>query len=149
MQLRSVLLAGVLGLAVSGCGGEEDDPNAEFKTCDEGLCATLTVPADYAGTARALGVAFYQSYPPTTAPKFFFQRMMPEIGVDKPYRLKLTADELKSTTGDYYVVFVLYDVAGGTTFPHAGKDHRVDVTTPVTFGGSAVDLGERALALVQ
>jgi len=131
------------GLIVIGCApetmSESDMANAD---CDgeHTLCVDLMVPDSYTGEAGRLVTAMYDSSDTNRPPQGIMPEILePSIVPGEMYRLTHTDVD---SSGEYYLMFVLYDVDGGQWIPEAGIDYIAVTPQSVVFDGAPVHLGE-------
>ncbi len=108
--------------AATGCGPGSVEEYDAFECIDPGtLCVTLEVPANYTGTPRKLSTGFYTTsdtarIPNETLPTIDY----PTIIAGEDYDLSF--DEV-DFTGNFYLMFILFDEDGGTFIPKADIDY--------------------------
>ena len=112
------------GLIVTGCGPEAiNEADMADATCTESntLCAELLVPDGYSGEPSRLVTAMYDSSDTNRPPQGVMPEIMtPTVVPGEPYKIAHTDVDVD---GEYYLMFVLYDVGGGEWIPEAGVDY--------------------------
>lgn len=113
--------------------------------CEEShtLCVELLVPDTYEGEPSRLVTAMYDSNDTERPP----QGVMPEIESPSvvPGESYLLSHAQIDAAGEYFLMFVLYDVNGGKWIPKAGVDYTATTPQSVIFDGAPIDLGELVL----
>lgn len=148
---RYPMTAASIVMCISGCAPEaitEAEAIAEA-SCTEAnsLCVELRVPADYAGQASRLATAFYDTADVNRLPDALVPEVLsPTVVAGEAYSLSHTELEV---SGEYYVMFVLYDVDGGIWSPMEGVDLTAVTEQAAKFDGTPVNFGELSLALAE
>ena len=133
------------GFAFSiGCAPEpmtEAEAIAEANCTESNtLCVELMVPESYDGQPSRLATAFYDSSDVNRPPNEVMPEVLsPTIVAGEAYALSHTQMEV---VGEFYLMFVLYDIDGGTWSPEAGLDYTAMTEQPIVFDGTPVNLGE-------
>lgn len=147
---RVQYLLALAGLMFSGCGPEaitEADMDEASCIDSDTLCVELLVPDGYAGNPSRLVTAMYDSGDTNRPPQGVMPEIMsPSVLPGESYRI---AHSQVEASGEYYLMFVLYDVGGGQWIPEAGVDYVSITSQPVLFDGEPIDLGVMELSFAQ
>ena len=136
-----VVLSAVLCVACAPEPMTEAEAMAEANCTESNtLCVNLLVPDSYAGEASRLATAFYDSDNVNRPPDEVMPEILsPTVVPGEAYELSHTQMEV---VGEYYLMFVLYDINGGTWSPEPGLDYTAMTEQPIVFDGTPVNLGD-------
>ena len=138
------------GLIVSGCAPEAitEEDMADASCIDSNtLCVELLVPEGYSGEPSRLVTAMYDSGDTNRPPQGVMPEIMePSIVPGEPYKIAHTEVD---ADGEYYLMFVLYNVGGGEWIPEAGVDYVSITNQSVLFDGDPIDLGAMELTFAE
>lgn len=140
-----LVLGGALGCGDSTPSGDSDAAVSDCSAADQ-LCATLSVPSDFAATPRNVYVGLYASLPPAGPPDVMVGSF-PATSIAAGAPLRLTVDGVDEV-GDYHVFVALFVEGGGNFQPEPGIDYQI-ITAPHTFGAGPVELGTLSLELAE
>ena len=131
-------------LGFIGCGPGSVEEYDAFPCVEENtLCVTLEVPERYQGTPRKLSTGFYDTsdtarIPNQSLPTIDYPTIVPGEGYDLSFK------DL-DFTGEFYLMFILFDEDGGTFIPKANVDYTATTKDLVSVDGGPVEIGEMKL----
>ena len=141
-------LLAIATFVATGCAPEAIPEVDAFECVDDNsLCASLAVPSGYDGTARELFIGFYSDDNFNRPPDSQLNPVAdPTVAPGEVYEFSRDGIEV---SGDYYMMFVLYDIDGGNFIPEAGIDCVAETARSYTFDGSPIQIEDLELTYAE
>ncbi len=127
-------------IACVGCGPGSVEEYDAFPCVESGtLCVTLEIPNNYNGTPRKLSTGFYDTSDTARIPNEQLPTIdYPTIVAGENYDLSFKDVDF---TGDYYLMFILFDEDGGTYIPKVGIDYPATTSEAISIDGGPIEIG--------
>jgi len=133
-------------IACVGCGPGSVEEYDAFPCLNAGtLCVTLEIPKNYSGTPRKLSTGFYDTSDTARIPNEQLPTIdYPTIVAGEDYALSFKDMDF---TGDYFLMFILFDEDGGTYIPKVDIDYTATTSDAISIDGGPIEIGSMKMKL--